>query len=416
MKWEKVKLGNVTDSCLGKMLDQNKNKGDYQPYLANVNVRWGEFDLEDLPLMKFEESEQERYELKYGDLVICEGGEPGRCAIWKGQIPNMKIQKALHRVRVHDCLDYRYLFYWFLLAGKTGELDQYFTGATIKHMPGQKLKEVVIDKPPLEIQHRIADILSAYDDLIENNQKQIELLEEAAQRLYKEWFVDLRFPGHENTEIVDGVPEGWTRNPIQDFISYEIGGGWGEELQNEKSMIPAYVIRGTDIKGLINGQLQSVPYRYHTAGSLETRKLLDGDIVFEVSGGSKTEGVARTVRIIDLMLKTWDNSVICASFCKRIKPIPSFSQYLYDSFRWMRLNGKTQEYDKKSASSIVNYRWKDFLAQEKILKPDEETISRYNNIAGTIYTKIIVCSCQIEQAKMKRDLLLPKLMSGEVEV
>lgn len=185
MKWEKVKLGNVTDSCLGKMLDQNKNKGDYQPYLANVNVRWGEFDLEDLPLMKFEESEQERYELKYGDLVICEGGEPGRCAIWKEQIPNMKIQKALHRVRVHDCLDYRYLFYWFLLAGKTGELDQYFTGATIKHMPGQKLKEVVIDKPPLEIQHRIADILSAYDDLIENNQKQIKLLEEAASGFIK---------------------------------------------------------------------------------------------------------------------------------------------------------------------------------------------------------------------------------------
>ena len=218
MKWEKVKLGNVTDSCLGKMLDQNKNKGDYQPYLANVNVRWGEFDLENLPLMKFEESEQERYELKYGDLVICEGGEPGRCAIWKEQIPNMKIQKALHRVRVHDCLDYRYLFYWFLLAGKTGELDQYFTGATIKHMPGQKLKEVVIDKPPLEIQHRIADILSAYDDLIENNQKQIKLLEEAAQRLYKEWFVDLNFPGHENTKIVDGVPEGWSIYPFSSKV------------------------------------------------------------------------------------------------------------------------------------------------------------------------------------------------------
>ena len=233
MKWEKVKLGNVTDSCLGKMLDQNKNKGDYQPYLANVNVRWGEFDLEDLPLMKFEESEQERYELKYGDLVICEGGEPGRCAIWKEQIPNMKIQKALHRVRVHDCLDYRYLFYWFLLAGKTGGLDQYFTGATIKHMPGQKLKEVVIDKPPLEIQHRIADILSAYDDLIENNQKQIKLLEEAARRLYKEWFVDLRFPGHENTKIVDGVPEGWNICPFSSKVDIMSGG-------TPKTSIPDY--------------------------------------------------------------------------------------------------------------------------------------------------------------------------------
>ena len=233
MKWEKVKLGNVTDSCLGKMLDQHKNKGDYQPYLANVNVRWGEFDLEDLPLMKFEESEQERYGLKYGDLVICEGGEPGRCAIWKEQIPYMKIQKALHRVRVHDCIDYRYLFYWFLLAGKTGELDQYFTGATIKHMPGQKLKEVVIDKPPLETQHRIADILSAYDDLIENNQKQIKLLEEAAQRLYKEWFVDLRFPGHENTKIVDGVPEGWNIYPFSSKVDIMSGG-------TPKTSIPDY--------------------------------------------------------------------------------------------------------------------------------------------------------------------------------
>ena len=296
------------------------------------------------------------------------------------------------------------------------DCKQISQGTAQDNLSWEKLSTIKFCIPEYKEQCRIADILSAYDDLIENNQKQIKLLEEAAQRLYKEWFVDLRFPGHENTKIVDGVPEGWSKNPIQDFISYEIGGGWGEELQNEKSMIPAYVIRGTDIKGLVNGQLQSVPYRYHTAGSLETRKLRDGDIVFEVSGGSKTEGVARTVRIIDLMLKTWENSVICASFCKRIKPIPSFSQYLYDSFRWMRLNGKTQEYDKKSASSIVNYRWKDFLAQEKILKPDEETISRYNNIAGTIYTKIIVCSCQIEQAKMKRDLLLPKLMNGEVEV
>ena len=109
----------------------------------------------------------------------------------------MKIQKALHRIRVHDSLDYRFLYYWFLHAGKRGALEQYFTGATIKHMPGDKLKSIVIEKPPLATQQRIADILSTYDNLIENNQKQIKLLEEAAQRLYQEWFVKLRFPGHE---------------------------------------------------------------------------------------------------------------------------------------------------------------------------------------------------------------------------
>ncbi len=208
MSWEKVKLGDVSESCLGKMLDQKKNKGTYKPYLANVNVRWGSFDLENLQEMKFEDNEDERYGIKYGDLIICEGGEPGRCAIWKEELPNMKIQKALHRVRVNEEMDYRYVYYWFLLAGKQGVLKQYYTGATIMHMPGQKLKEVLIDKPPLDIQIRIGNYLESIDDLIENNQKQIKLLEEAAQRLYKEWFVDLRFPGYENTKIVDGVPEG----------------------------------------------------------------------------------------------------------------------------------------------------------------------------------------------------------------
>ena len=92
---------------------------------------------------------------------------------------------------------------------------------------------MVIDKPPLEIQHRIADILSAYDDLIENNQKQIKLLEEAAQRLYKEWFVDLRFPGHENTKIVDGVPEGWNICPFSSKVDIMSGG-------TPKTSIPDY--------------------------------------------------------------------------------------------------------------------------------------------------------------------------------
>ena len=107
----KVKLGDITESCLGKMLDAEKNKGEYEPYLANINVRWGEFDLDNLSQMRFEEKEQERYGIRYGDLIMCEGGEPARCAIWRDEIPNMKIQKALHRIRPKDCVDVEYLYY-----------------------------------------------------------------------------------------------------------------------------------------------------------------------------------------------------------------------------------------------------------------------------------------------------------------
>ena len=383
MKWEKVKLGNVTDSCLGKMLDQNKNKGDYQPYLANVNVRWGEFDLEDLPLMKFEESEQERYELKYGDLVICEGGEPGRCAIWKEQIPNMKIQKALHRVRVHDCLDYRYLFYWFLLAGKTGELDQYFTGATIKHMPGQKLKEVVIDKPPLEIQHRIADILSAYDDLIENNQKQIKLLEEAAQRLYKEWFVDLRFPGHENTKIVDGVPEGWRISSIYDVFDIKYGKNLPTSKITKAGQYPVYGASG--VIGYYN------------------EKNCDDYATLVTSRGNGSGDVFRTHHK--------QSYVTNNSFIARRNDKNSFieNEFTFQLF-------SNTDFKKLCTGSAQPQLTNTSIQKIKILLPNRQLIEKYQRCTIEMSEKQEALYQEQRALTQARNRLLPKLMNGTVEV
>jgi type I restriction enzyme S subunit len=168
MSWQAKKLEAVADFCLGKMLDQQKNRGEHLPYLANVNVRWGEFDLSDLREMRFEHHELERYGLKYGDIVMCEGGEPGRCAIWKDQKSSMMIQKALHRIRPNDCLKSEFLYYYFLYKGRTGHLSPLFTGATIKHLPREKLALVEVPVPPYSTQSYIASILSAYDDLIEN--------------------------------------------------------------------------------------------------------------------------------------------------------------------------------------------------------------------------------------------------------
>lgn len=389
MKWEKVKLGNVTDSCLGKMLDQNKNKGDYQPYLANVNVRWGEFDLEDLPLMKFEESEQERYELKYGDLVICEGGEPGRCAIWKEQIPNMKIQKALHRVRVHDCLDYRYLFYWFLLAGKTGELDQYFTGATIKHMPGQKLKEVVIDKPPLEIQHRIADILSAYDDLIENNQKQIKLLEEAAQRLYKEWFVDLRFPGHENTKIADGVPERWNEKTLSQVADVIMG-------QSPKSEF-------------YNSEKKGLPF-HQGVGSYGVRFVMDDIYSTSYTRIAEPNSILFSVRAPVGRLNITKNKVVIGRGLAAINQTDGCQSYLY-----YLLKNKFFKDNIVGNGSIFASVSKDELLNQKFLIPERNLMMQFEKIVSQMDKQIENLDSKNKKLIEARDRLLPKLMSGEVE-
>lgn len=188
-EWPMVRLGDYVDSNLGKMLDAQKNKGVPRPYLGNSNVRWGSFDLNDLALMKFQEGEEERYGIRDGDLIVCEGGEPGRCAIWREQVPDMKIQKALHRIRPKDGLDNYYLFYWFMLAGRAGRLEPFFTGTTIKHLTGKALNELKVPLPPLPEQRAIAHILGTLDDKIELNRRMSETLEAMARALFKSWFV-----------------------------------------------------------------------------------------------------------------------------------------------------------------------------------------------------------------------------------
>lgn len=153
--WRNEELNNLAEMRLGKMLDKNKNKGNYHYYLGNISVRWGTFNFDKLSQMRFEESEEEKYDLKDGDLVICEGGEPGRCAIWKKDFPKMKIQKALHRVRVNNNLSVKFLFHFIYYSGITGSLEKYFTGTTIKHLTGNGLKKVRIPLPNLVEQHHI---------------------------------------------------------------------------------------------------------------------------------------------------------------------------------------------------------------------------------------------------------------------
>lgn len=191
-KWEKVKLGEVAEMCLGKMLDKNKNKGNYQPYLRNVNVRWGSFDLSDLLEMRFEDSEQERYGLQNGDLIMCEGGEPGRCAIWNGEAQNMKIQKALHRIRLKPSVLNKYVYYLFYHYAQNGLLENYFTGTTIKHLTGQSLKSIEIYLPSLPEQQRIVQEvetrLSACDEVEKSIAESLQQAEALRQSILKKAF------------------------------------------------------------------------------------------------------------------------------------------------------------------------------------------------------------------------------------
>ena len=388
-EWKKVKLGDVAVSCLGKMLDTAKNRGEYQPYLANLNVRWGSFDINNLSQMKFEEDEEERYGIKYGDLIICEGGEPGRCAIWKEQLPNMKIQKALHRVRTKaDVLDNFYLFYWFLLAGKQKRIDQYCTGATIKHLPGQKLKEVIIDLPPIDSQHRIATILSRYDSLIENYQKQIKLLEEAAQRLYKEWFVDLRFPGHENTKVVDGVPEGWEKKRLVDLVEVQYGYAFDGKLFNSNN-------EGTPIV-----RIRNIPDGYTNDYTTE-----EVSIDYIVKSGDILVGMDGIFHI-----NSWsgDDAYLVQRACS-FRPIhEEMKGYIFQA-----IQEPIKFFEKTLVGATVAHLGKKHIDSIELLIPQEQ---QFYEPFSKMYNRRQVLLTQIHLLTEARDRLLPKLMNGDIHV
>jgi type I restriction enzyme S subunit len=175
--WEWVAAGDVSESRLGKMLDKVKNKGIERPYLRNLNVRWFDFDLSDLLEMRFENFEIPEYALKRGDVLICEGGEPGRAAVWDERMEGVYFQKAIHRARFCTFVDSVYFVYVLRASADDGRLSTYFTGTGISHFTGKELKSYRFPLPPLAEQHRIVakvDELMALCDQLEAARMQRE--------------------------------------------------------------------------------------------------------------------------------------------------------------------------------------------------------------------------------------------------
>ena len=157
--WEEKSFSELGTTNLGKMLDANKNTGDDVQYLRNINVRWFDFDLSDLMTMKAKPEEIKKLSVKKGDLFICEGGEPGWCAVWKDVDTDMIFQKAIHRFRPNEETSCEFVAYELYYLNQIGKLSDYFTGTTIKHLTGQSLAKLPIKLPPLNYQLSIVNFL-----------------------------------------------------------------------------------------------------------------------------------------------------------------------------------------------------------------------------------------------------------------
>ncbi|MEO6213187.1 MAG: restriction endonuclease subunit S [Vicinamibacterales bacterium] len=402
MRWTTKPLAEVAEFCLGKMLDDKKNKGEPLPYLANINVRWGECDLGNLREMRFAHDEMDRYGLKYGDIVMCEGGEPGRCAIWKESVPGMMIQKALHRIRPHDCLDHRFLFYSFLHKGRTGGFSPLFTGATIKHLPREKLAMVEIAFPRLDAQRRIADLLSAYDDLIENNRRRMALLEEAVRQLYREWFVRLRFPGHEHTRVSDGVPERWQRRPLVSCVIFRSGGTPSKNRAEYWDGDIPWVSSGE----MSETRLYDTPLHVSPEGADAGSRLVTRDTVLVVVRGMS---LAKEFRLAMVAREMAFNQDLKALECRDGIDSLFLFHSLLDRRDGIRDLATEASHGTKKLDTAVLERLPIVVAEPRLQRLFRDTVASSLAQRDNLYH-------QNARLRAARDLLLPRLMSGEIAV
>ena len=415
-EWKKVKLGDYIDVLSGFAFKSKDFSDSGIPVIKIKNVCPPYISLEDLSYVPNSIAFQNpRYILRKGDVLIAMTGSHinqiasvvgrvGRVRYDAITVLNQRVGKIVNKNEAKSSLDY--IYYYLSQYEVKVELAQKAGGAANQaNISPSDIKNLLFPYPPIGIQHRIATILSRYDSLIENYQKQIKLLEEAAQRLYKEWFVDLRFSGHENTNIIDGVPEGWEKKTIDD-VTCKITTG----LNPRKNFVLG---KGSNYYVTIKNMADNTLFlddrcdRVDNEALEKINKRSDlkiGDILFS---GIGTIG---RVALVDIPTNNWNVSE--SVFTLRANDIVT-KEFLY----LMLLSPDMQNYCQSNAHGAAQkgIRMADLKAYSFNLPPFG-VIQKFTNLVTPTIKKVSSIRNQIRLLTEARDRLLPKLMSGEITV
>ena len=277
-------------------------------------------------------------------------------------------------------------------------------GASRNAMTKQMIENFEVPYPPLSTQHRIASILSRYDSLIENYQKQIKLLEEAAQRLYKEWFIDLRFPGHENTKIVDGLPEGWEKKKLGDLFSFVRGKSYtSKELSDDGTIM-------VNLKNIQSfGGYKSDVEKHFIGTFKEEQTLMKGDLIMGVTDMTQERRLVGSVALIPDFKETATFSMDLIKLVSHKLP----NVYLYCAMRY----GDISRQIAPLANGVnVLHLKPESINNIEMLVASESIIDKFARYTSKTIEAILSLQSQLRLLTEARDRLLPKLMSGEITV
>lgn len=388
MSWEKVPIKDVCEGIYDGPHATPPLSESGAIFLGIQNFKNGRLDFSDVRYISEEDLLiwTKRVIPQAGDIVFSYEATLNLYAIipagFRGCLGR---RMALIRVDKNK-INYRYLYYYLHSpTWKAVIAENTVTGATVDRIPLIRFPDFEIELPPLDVQNNIADILSAYDDLIENNQRQIKLLEEAAMRLYREWFVFMRFPGHESVRIEDGVPEGWEKKKVSSIMKFVKGKNLGD-VSFEK-------LDGYEKLLLLDGLESDVT----TYGCAEKQVLAkDGDILMLMDGARSSHTFITDAGIVGStlsLIEITENQI----------PV-SYVKGYFDANLNLFVNNNT--------GSAIPHANRKFIEGSDILIPNLQLLENYDNISGVFLKRVRSLNHMNQQLRISRDALLPRLMNG----
>lgn len=405
----KYKLGTLASVKGGKRLPKGINLVSTPNSHPYIRVR----DLNDQRTLElnsnyeFVDNETQKqiahYIVQKGDIILSIVGTIGLVAMVGESLDNANLTENCVKIVVSENIDSKFLYYYLKSPIGQAEIAKGTVGAVQAKLPIKNIQDIDVWVPIKDIQTKIASLLSCLDDKIQLNNKINENLERQAQALFKEWFID-------SPEVTT-----WQQGTFSDLIEKTISGDWGKESPSGNSTEMVYCIRGADIPEVRAGNKGKMPIRFILPKNYAAKQLVDGDIVVEISGGSPTQSTGRAAAVSTALLNRYDKGMVCTNFCKALKPIAGYSMYVYYYWQYLYDMGVFFSYE-NGTTGIKNLDINGFIETEPIHIAPVELIDKFDKFCQSVFSNVYSNGLENEQLSLIRDTLLPKLMSGVVDV
>ena len=355
-------------------------------------------------------------EVQRGDIFVTSEAPFGQIYYWNSD-EKIVLSQRLFCLRLSEEVCSKFVYYYMITNTFQAELDGRATGTTVIGLRQPELLKCKINLPSLAEQQRIASILSPLDEKIEVNRRINSNLEEQAKALFKSWFID--FEPFKGGKFVDSelgkIPEGWEVGRYDDIVSATVAGDWGKDKPIGNYVHEVTCIRGCDFQDIKNGLTGNAPSRFILEKNFKNKCFANNDILVEISGGTQTVSTGRVCPISQELISRYNGNVVCTNFCRVLRPIEEYSAFIYYSWLY-KYNHKVMFGYENGTSGIKNFRLNDFLSMEPLIIPPQDKVAEFQKVIDTINAQMQTTGLESSKLVETRDSLLPRLMSGEIEV